>query len=65
MIISREAEKAIDTIKGILAVASSNFPAETNIRVEAIGANHASATIPYYVLWEIIIKAALKAEEKP
>lgn len=46
--------KAVEAIKGVLAVASSNFPAETTIKISAEGNNHASIKLPDYVLLAII-----------
>lgn len=38
----------------LLAVADSNFPGETDIRIEAIGENTASIRIPAYMLRKMI-----------
>lgn len=46
--------KAVEAIKGVLAVASSNFPAETTVCISTAGDNHASIKLPDYVLLAII-----------
>lgn len=49
--------QAVEAIKGVLAVAASNFPRATTVRIVAEGSNSASITLPDYLL-SAIIKAA-------
>ena len=47
-------DRTMKAIEALLAVAESNFPSETDIRIEAIGKNTASIRMPAYVLRKMI-----------
>lgn len=47
-------EQVINGIKGVLAVAASNFPSSTNITISTNGKNSASVQLPYYTLDRIM-----------
>ena len=53
-----DVRKAIETISAITAIAGSNFPAATEVRITALGANTASVTLPSYVLKHLLDTAS-------
>lgn len=47
---SEQDTKTLKAILAVLTVAESNFPSDTDIRIEAIGKNTASIKIPVHLL---------------
>lgn len=53
---SQEDQRALKAIKGVIAVAYSNFPADTMITVSAPGKNSATVALPAYLLDALLPK---------
>lgn len=66
-----EDARTIEAVRAVVMVAGSNFPAETNVEIRALGANTACITIPSYRLAMLLILAesaalvTIKEAEKP